>query len=159
MATKIPTIRQVNWTALIPQAIIFGGLYYIWEIFNPFMPFLSAAISFLLLSLILKSTLAKHHRAGMAKVKLGQFKGAIDDFKASYTHFKEKEWIDQYRAVTLLSSSKLSYLEMALVNVAFCYGQIGDGENAKAYYEKALEEFPDSQIAQTALKMLDSMLK
>ncbi len=42
------------------------------------------------------------------------------------------------------------------MNIAFCYGQSGDGKKSKAYYEKTLAEFPDSEIAETSLQMFQS---
>ena len=48
---------------------------------------------------------------------------------------------------------------MALNNIAFAYGQIGDGKKAKEYYERLLTEFPRSGIAKAALKMIDSFEK
>ena len=48
---------------------------------------------------------------------------------------------------------------MALNNIAFCYGQLGDGEKAKEYYERTLNEFPDSGIARAGLRLLNSANK
>ena len=46
---------------------------------------------------------------------------------------------------------------MALANTAFCHGQMGNGQLAKEYYERALQEFPNSGIATAALRMLNAM--
>ena len=59
----------------------------------------------------------------------------------------------------LLSSSRISYREMALINRAFCYTQIKEGEKAKELYKKALEEFPDSGMAKAGVNMLESLKK
>ena len=45
---------------------------------------------------------------------------------------------------------------MAICNIAFSYSQIGDGEQARSYYEKCLERFPESGLALTALRMTDA---
>ena len=45
---------------------------------------------------------------------------------------------------------------MALANIAFCYGQLGEGAKSKEYYENILKVFPDSQIAIVSLKMFDA---
>ncbi len=45
---------------------------------------------------------------------------------------------------------------MALINIAFAYGQMGNGERAKEYYERARREFPQSAMAQAALNMIRS---
>ncbi|WP_283431286.1 tetratricopeptide repeat protein [Neorhodopirellula lusitana] len=43
-----------------------------------------------------------------------------------------------------------------MANAAFCYAQAGDGANARKYYERCLELFPDSMLATTALAMLNA---
>ena len=49
----------------------------------------------------------------------------------------------------------MNYREMALCNIAFCYGQIGNGTKAIEFYQKTLVEFPENGIAESALKMLN----
>ncbi|HEX7447932.1 MAG TPA: hypothetical protein VF306_10325 [Pirellulales bacterium] len=56
-----------------------------------------------------------------------------------------------------MSSSAISYREMALCNIAFCYAQLGNGENAELYYRRTLDEFPDSGLADAALRMIESV--
>ena len=75
----------------------------------------------------------------------------------SYGFFNKKQWIDKYRFIILLSASRISYKEMALLNIAFCYGQLGDGKRSREFYEKTLTEFPDSEMAKTALNMLNAV--
>ncbi|PHQ61052.1 MAG: hypothetical protein COC08_06375 [Maribacter sp.] len=53
----------------------------------------------------------------------------------------------------------MSYREMALANIGFCYSQIGDGIKSKEYYERTLKEFPESGLAKSALKMMSAMEK
>jgi len=45
---------------------------------------------------------------------------------------------------------------MSLLNIAFCYGQIGEGAKSIEYYKKTLTEFPKSEIAKASLKMFES---
>ncbi|MFO1522653.1 MAG: tetratricopeptide repeat protein [Kiritimatiellia bacterium] len=45
----------------------------------------------------------------------------------------------------------MSFREMALVNLAVCHAQIGNGTKSKQYYQQALAEFPKSALAQMAL--------
>ena len=56
----------------------------------------------------------------------------------------------------LLVSTRLSYREMALVNIAFCYTQINEGQKAQDIYQQALDEF-GSVIAHVALNMMESV--
>ena len=85
---------------------------------------------------------------------------SLTEFRAqqeSYDFFTRCRWLDRYRAVTLMSLSAISYREMALINIAFAYSQIGDGGKAKEHYERALDDFPNSGMASAALKLINSV--
>lgn len=43
---------------------------------------------------------------------------------------------------------------MALCNTAYAYVQLGDKVKAQEYYQKALEEFPHSDVVKTGLEYL-----
>ena len=43
---------------------------------------------------------------------------------------------------------------MALINAAYCYAQVGDGQKAVEFYKKTLHQFPDSEIAKGGLNMI-----
>ncbi|CAZ97338.1 Conserved hypothetical protein [Zobellia galactanivorans] len=107
----------------------------------------------------MRNLIPRDHRNGIKKNNSEKFKDAIPDFEKSYAFFKKYEWIDKYRFITLLSSSKMSYREMALANIGFCYSQIGNGIKSKEYYERTLKEFPESGLAKSALNMINAMEK
>lgn len=90
----------------------------------------------------------------MQMVNQQKFPDAVTYFENSYNFFNRNSWIDKYRFATLLSSSKMSYKEMALNNIAFCYAQSGNGVKSKEHYEKTLLEFPNSGIAKAGLNVL-----
>ena len=136
-----------------------GAIILIWHQFNPEKAFLFGAMTYLVISFSLRNLIPKDHRNGIKKNNVENFKDAIPDFEKSYAFFKKYEWIDKYRFITLLSSSKMSYREMALANIGFCYSQIGDGIKSKEYYERTLKEFPESGLAKSALKMMSAMEK
>jgi tetratricopeptide (TPR) repeat protein len=98
----------------------------------------------------------KSHRIGMKMVNQQNFLEAVNHFENSYQFFKRNYWIDKYRFITLLSSSKISYQEMALNNIAFCYAQAGNGIKSKEFYEKTLIEFPNSGIAKAGLNIINA---
>jgi tetratricopeptide (TPR) repeat protein len=156
MASKSPIVRQVAWLSLLPQFALIVCII----VFARFIGFrnyvLAGAIIYLTISFLLRFGIPFHHRKGIALFKKGSFVEAIPFFEKSYTFFKRNVWIDKYRNITLLSSSRASYTEMALLNIAFCYGQSGDGKRSKEYYEKTLSEFPNSEIAKASLRMFES---
>jgi tetratricopeptide (TPR) repeat protein len=107
--------------------------------------------------LALRYFVPKSHREGMKFTKQQDFEKAIDSFKKSFEFFTKYRWVDNNRYLTLLSSSRMCYREMALCNIAFCYSQIGKGTKAIEYYSLVLEEFPENGLAVSGLAILNSM--
>jgi len=156
MASKKPIVKQVALLSFFPQLALLTAMIFFarWMGFNNFV--IPGALMYLAISLPLRFGVPHHHRKGIALFKKGLFEDAIPFFENSYSFFKRNSWIDKYRYVILLSSSQISYTEMALLNIAFCYGQSGDEKKSKTYYEKTLAEFPDSEIAKTSLQMFQA---
>ena len=154
---NIPVIRQTNWIAVIPQLIFMALLIAIFYLLKINEPVIWGCLTYLVLSYGSRKILAKDHNQGMKLTKEQKFNEAIKYYEQSAEFFKKNNWIDKYRFLTLFSASKMSYREMALNNIAFCYSQIGNGAKAKEYYEKTLTEYPNNTLAKTALKMLNSV--
>lgn len=156
MASKSPIVKQIAWLSLIPQLVIIVCVIAFARLlgFRNFV--LAGAIIYLAVSFALRFGIPFHHRKGVAFFKKGLFKEAIPFFEKSYAFFRRNEWIDKYRYIILLSSSRISYTEMALLNIAYCYGQSGDGKKSVEYYEKTLSEFPNSEMAKASLRMFES---
>ena len=93
----------------------------------------------------------------MQLLRIGQYPEAIARFEASYIFFTRHVWIDRYRSIVMMSPSAASYREAALINIAFCYAQIGQGAEAKNYYLRTLHEFPESGLAKAALTLIESI--
>lgn len=159
MSSKTPTVRQANWFALIPQFLVMGLIYLAWQQFSPSEAVIYMAATYFVLSYLLRTQIPKPHREGMKLVKSEAFAEAIPYFEKSYEFFGKYNWVDKYRFITLLSSSRMTYQEMALANIGFCYGQLGNGEKSKEYYTRTLEEFPENGLAKASLRMLNSMTK
>lgn len=154
MASNVPTTRQVAWISLIPQLIFMGmliGLFFLLKVKDPFM---YGASAYPILSFVLKYSIPLSHRAGMQLVRQEQFAKAIPLFEKSLAFFEHYQWIDKFRYITLLSSSKMTYKEMALCNIAFCYSQTNNKDQAREYYSRVLSEFPENGLAKAALKMM-----
>ncbi len=154
MAKGVPTFRSIAWVSLIPQMLIVVLIIYIYSIFNFSETILFGCLTYLIISYSLRTYVMRDFRKGMKLCKTHQFKKAIPYFEKTIDFLKERKWLDKYRYILLLSSSKMSYREMSLCNIAFCYSQIGEAQQAKAYYENVLMEFPDNVIATAALKMI-----
>lgn len=157
MNTKTPIFKQTAWISAIPQLIVMAIFILTWRATGQKDFILYGAISYLAVSFSLRWIIPIDHRRGISHVRKQEFEAAIPHFQKSYDFFKEKEWIDKNRYLTLLSSSKMSYREMALINLAFCYGQVGNGTKSLETYHQTLNEFPDCIMAQQAIKLLSSV--
>ncbi|RVU91951.1 tol-pal system YbgF family protein [Flavobacterium columnare] len=157
MSSNLPIIRQVNWLSLIPQALLMFSFLYIYEKIEISDPILYAILTYLVIAFVLRFGIAKNHRNGITFVKKKDFQKAIPEFKKNYDFFLKNKWLDDYRVLFLLSSSKISYREKTLCNIAFCYSQIQKGVESIEYYEKAIREFPKSELAKAGLNMLKSV--
>ncbi|WP_131555270.1 tetratricopeptide repeat protein [Sphingobacterium deserti] len=92
----------------------------------------------------------------MRSVHKKEFNAAIAHFRESDSFFSRYSWVDKYRALTILSLSNLSYREMALCNIAFCYSHTNEPKKAKELYEKILLEYPNNGIAYYSLNAINT---
>lgn len=154
MASNVPTVRQVAWISIVPQFLFMGLLIFGYYLGGVRDYFLYGALTYLAISFGLRYFIPSDHRQGMTLVKQKNFQEAIRYFQKSYDFFNKHSWVDKYRFLTLLSSSKICYREMALNNIAFCFEQIGDGDKAIEYYTRTLTEYPDNELAKAGLNLL-----
>ena len=154
---KSRTIRRVAWVSLFPQVGIMLIIFLIFNIMGVRNPLVSFLVTYTLLSVGLRTLIPRDHREGIDLVGKKQFTAAIAKFEESYRFFEQYKWVDQYRYVTMLNSSAISFQEMSLCNIAYCYTQLGNHVHARNYYERALSEFPESELAAAGLKYIDSI--
>lgn len=151
-----PVLRQTARISLLPQLFVMGVLAaaFILLVKPVWLAVCLSGMVYLALSFTLERCIPRHHRRGMLLCKQGSYIKAIEAFQKSYDFFCRHAWIDKYRYLTLLSASKASYTEMALVNIAFCYVKLKDVTLAIEYYQRTLVLFPDSEMAKGALKII-----
>ncbi len=157
MASNVPTIRQISWLSFIFQLILVVLMTYLYHLASVDEAFIFGALTYSIVAFLFRNLIAKRHRQGMKLVRKQKFEEALPYFEKSVEYFSENRWVDKYRFLTLLTSSRMSYKEMGLCNIAFCYRQIGNGQKAKEYYEQVLKEFPENGLALVGLNMLKSM--
>jgi tetratricopeptide (TPR) repeat protein len=157
MIGKMPVINQFAWLSIIPQFLLMSLLCFIYYLLGVQEYLLLGAITILIIAFLARNFISIYHRKGIRNLHKQNFDKSIDYFLKSLEFFQKNRWIDKYRFLVLLSSSKYSYKEMALLNIAFCYSQLGDGEKAEYYYNITLNEFPDNNLAKSSLKFIDSV--
>ena len=157
MSGKMPVIKQIGWLSIIPQLLFMGLLIFFYFLLGIKEYFLFGVFTYIIISFTLRNTITIEHRKGIKNYHKQNYNDAILNFQNSLDFFKKHEWIDKYRYLVLLSSSKYSYREMALCNIAFCYGQIGEGKKAEYYYNVTLQEFPNNNLARSSLNIINSV--
>lgn len=154
MRTIIPVIGLTRFSAFILQVLLIFIFSYVFYRFNVPYALVFGILTLYVIQYILRQSISKYHRKGIKLVLKEEFEKAIPYFEKSVLFFEKRKWIDRYRLFILLSSSQISYLEMGLYNIGFCYSQIGRGAEAKLYFKKTLSLFPQSSIALNGLKMI-----
>jgi len=142
---------------LIPQLLILSVFIVLASRTGTENPAIIGTLAYFSVLAILRRTVAVQHRKGIAHFRKEEFAPALQRFKQSYDYFCRHKWIDEWRYITLLSSSRISYRGMALLNIAYCYGQLEKGVEAKEFYQRTVREFPDSAMAKAAIEMMDSI--
>ncbi len=158
MQSKTPTFRQISWLLVIPQMLVMAGIIAVlYAVFKPTAwerPVALGAAIYLLYSYGSRWLLCRSQRQGMELARQKRYKEAIARFEQSYQFFSKYAWIDRFRSVVLMTPSAIGYREMALINIAYCYVQLKNISQAKAYYQKTLTEFPNSERAKVSLQAI-----
>jgi hypothetical protein len=145
--SQTPIVRPISGpNVVINLGVLLTFLLIGWWL-DPTSGIVIAMAAYILCSILSRALIAREHRAAIAHCKHQEFAAAIPRFENSLSFFERYPWVDRFRALTMLSASGMSYREMALTSLAFCYAQIGDGRKAWEYYERCLTEFPDNGLA------------
>lgn len=156
MSQRVPVVRQIAWISIIPHLIVLGLVIAIFTMLGTPEPIIFGALFYLILSRLVRGILTKHHTSGIRAMRKGNFEGALEHFQKSFNFFSEHRWIDEWRFLVLLSSSAMTYREMALCNIAFAHSQLGDGRSAYEIYDRVLQEYPGNALASAAINLMRS---
>ena len=128
-----PKIVHWEWKRTLPQFVAYMAILVLCYLFFPAMRMphiliLGSGI-YLAYSMSSRWLIPHRHRRGIRLLRQEQYLEAISAFEESLEFFTRHSWIDTYRAITLMTPTTSSFREMALMNIAFAYGQLGDGGN------------------------------
>ena len=156
MGTRTPIVCSISWPATILQLTVVATAIVVGSILDPRNGVILGAGAYLAYFFGPRYLISRHHRRGVALSKRQHFEDAIPEFRKSLDFFDSHPWIDRFRYIVLLSTSAICYREMAMVSMAFCYAQIGDGVRAREHYEACLVRFPESGMAVAAIRLMDA---
>ena len=143
--------------SVIPQLLFLFLLSYLFFLFGNEKPLLFGGFTYLLFSNGLKNAIPLSHRKGIALIKSGKYQEAIPYFQKSVDFFTKYAWVDKYRYITLLLSSKRTMREVSLCNMAFCMLHSKRVTEAKSVYEDVLKQYPNNAVANAALNTINAV--
>jgi len=156
MTSKVPFVKQeTNWLALIPHLLLIGVLtlscYYFTK--NNYVE-IAFIIYFIFTRIVRWLFFPKDIYMGMKLLKEAKFEQAIPFFQKTIDFYTKYSWVDRFRFLLLISSSRKTIRESSISNLAYCYLQIGDVERAKKIYMNLLEQYP---LNNNAISMLNTI--
>lgn len=152
-----PVVRESTWLTASPQVIAAFALVIAAKLaFGSRYGALLGVGVYLIYWWAAQRLISRDHLAGLNLVGKDDYHSAIDKFQRSYEFFGRHRWLDSLRSIILLSSSTMSYREMALCWIAYCHSMLNDPQRALEYYQQASREFPKSAFVQHALHTIAS---
>ena len=158
MQQLMPVVRQLYWPGVVPQVLAIAVLSAVaWPLLPPAdrgRAVVVGAVVYLVFCQLMRRWLVRHHARGMAAYRGGRFAEAIAHFEASHRFFAGHRRLDAWRSVLFGVASRNPYRLIALGNMAYCHGQLGQGPRAVELYERVLTEAPDDAVARSSLNLL-----
>ena len=148
-----------NWVLFTFQLMLFPCLSAFLSVTglvsNPLLSILAGAVIIVLYYYLMRNTINLDFARGIRQIKAGRYKAAIDSFKKSVAQYEKYPFLDKWRFIIFLSSSRYGFHEMALTNLAFAYIKSGELSSAKKCYEECLRINPDNQTAKNISSLID----
>ncbi len=116
--SKTPIVRPVSWLNAAATLGILAIFVLVGYALNRTSGVFFGAVIYLALSQLLRRVIPRHHRNAIRHCRRGEYELAIPEFQKSVAFFRAYEWIDRFRAVTMLSAAGMWYREMAIMNNA-----------------------------------------
>ncbi len=154
----MPVVRQIYWPGLIPQFLAIAALCASLWLLLPApargQAIWLGALAYLVFCRLMRWWLVRDHAQGIRAYRGGRFHDAIAHFDASHRFFSAHRRLDACRSLLFGVASQNSYRIIALGNMAYCHGQLGDAARAIDLYERVLQEVPDHAVARSSLNLL-----
>lgn len=158
--SKVPTVRNISYAGLIPPFASMAVMgFFGWLLVGETWGITVGFLVFIAFTILSRRLLSRDQIRGMKHLQKDELQEALACFERSYEFFSEHEWIDRFRALTMMTPTAFCYREMALCNIAYCHGQMGDGAKLKATLRRTLEEFPENPLALAGLRSFQASEK
>lgn len=160
MKRNVPMLQNVNYPVFLLQLLVIAALVggfslLFWDALEYIAIFLIAAVLVIYIK-AMQQYLMRYARAAMRLMRAGKFEEALIPLQQGLEFYNEHPQLDRLRHVMLVTASLYSLRETVLMNIAYCYGQIGDKEKMVKHYERLAREYPENTAAQNTLRFIDT---
>ena len=134
-------IRPRNWVFELLVCLEILLIIGIWRFFSDSWKhaFIFGGLTYFTLAWTLRLILQHHHRKGMQFLRRKNYEAAAEAFRNSQRFYESHPWVDQYRFITMFSSSAIPYWQMALNNLGICYLYMGENTKALITFKELAE--------------------
>jgi len=135
MTSKVPFVKQETvWLAFVPRLLFIGIFCLIFYQIDKHNFFILAFVLYLIVLLGLRKLLfPKVIHKGINFIKEGKFDEAIQPIQKTIEYYTKNDWVDKYRFLLMISSSKRTIRESSICNLAYCPLQTGETKKAKCF--------------------------
>jgi tetratricopeptide (TPR) repeat protein len=160
MKQQVPLVRNINYPVfflqlLLVTATIVGFVWLFWPEWGT-----GSLVGLIVLVVYVKGMqwyLMRYHQAALKLIRAGKFDEALVPLQKALEFYTEHPGLDRWRHVLMATASRFSLREVAMMNIAYCFGQIGDKEKMIKHYERLASEYPDNMAAQNTLRFIDTL--
>jgi hypothetical protein len=159
MSSQVPFVKQETvWLAIVPHILVIGILCMIYHQWDRKNYFAFAFITYLIIWYGLRTiAYPRDVHKSIRLIKEEKFGEAIPYIERSIQYYNKHSWIDKYRFLLMVSSSKRGIRESSICNLGFCLLQSGNAKAAKEVYEDVLRQYPENTIAKIQLKTINTV--
>ncbi len=158
MSQSDPRSRSILWFAVANQALFLVVVsVIIWRLTGSLWIGLAGWALVAVWLRWIRSILLAPYRQGLRLIEEERFNEAAAAFEQGYRFFERFSFVDTFRAILLLSPSRMGYRELGLTNLGYAYLRAGEREKAKGAFERLQREFPHSRAAGVGLRQLAAL--
>jgi tetratricopeptide (TPR) repeat protein len=147
MASEVEFSKQeTNWFAVVPRIILLALLVLFFYSSHIRFFYMYAALTQIPISWGIKRLLVPRSvYISTELIRNAEFDKAIPEIDKALMYFDKHAWIDKYRILLLISSSKRSIKEILIINKVYCLSQTGHEEEAQTLYKSVIKQYPNKQ--------------
>ncbi len=153
-STDLVVFRPIRWSVVFLLIVILSVGVVVGNAIGGIAGIVAAGVIFVGYAQASRAIVLSGLTHGLRLTKREQYQEAIDELRHCYNFLSDHPWIDDFRAIVLLSPSEFSYRESCLCSIAYCLFRSGMVGEARRAYEEILILFPNNPLAKQSLEAI-----